>query len=305
MSPCYTAGYSWHAPKDLQTVAMASGALLCDIRYKPYSPRPEWQQAALQASWGQEYIWLPEFGNCARFSRDPSAPIEIADYAAGKARLLAILATRPAILFCACHHIEKCHRGVLALDLKIDGIPSKEVEWPPRPPGVYWDRTLKREVLDRLAKLERWAEQNPAAMDAEPPASLDALRLKYIEAEEVIAEVAKREELVVETLSAWSRERGLDEDVVLAVVRRMRVAGQLVGDYADNPLAGGWWHWYRLKGWVKNAAQDESRSRVDGGCSAPGDAAGGALERDAAGAAHDKPGEPRNGLDRAAFDIFF
>lgn len=120
MHTLYTLGYAgWHI-NGVKSTAQELGAFVADIRVKPWSQNPMFQQESLKRELGGGYVHIPELGNVGY----KSGVIEIVDLAQGLNRLQQGLLKRPVILLCACYHHEKCHRHYVAEAAKrmIEGV---------------------------------------------------------------------------------------------------------------------------------------------------------------------------------------
>lgn len=155
----YTIGYQGHTPTSLVAALQEHGVLrLVDVRDTPWSPAPQWQQAALRhhaKTTGVAYLHVPQAGN-PREIRDRAKTL----LAAGRPRAEAVewalaqyrlhlrdtsgLVVRIAAqlqdgdcLLCACRDADRCHRSVLVKELEAerarrDGAPSVVVHIPAR-----------------------------------------------------------------------------------------------------------------------------------------------------------------------------
>lgn len=111
-SKLYTFGYHGKSVADLKTLAESLGAVVADIRLTPRSRIPQWNIRKMASALGEAcYRHLPELGNR---NYKNGGPIEIAELEPGLAKLWALLQASPVILVCACAHVEKCHRRVVA-----------------------------------------------------------------------------------------------------------------------------------------------------------------------------------------------
>ena len=108
----YTMGYRGWKPDVIRQFIVDHEALLIDIRYKPWSPHPQWRSHALKALVQPHYRWIQELGNKAY--RERPRRIEIADMDAGLGRLGAIAHEVPTVLLCGCPTLEECHRLTVA-----------------------------------------------------------------------------------------------------------------------------------------------------------------------------------------------
>jgi uncharacterized protein (DUF488 family) len=119
----YTFGYAGHDPAALHAIATEIDALLCDIRWTPFSKIPGWSGKDLQTRFGMQYLHVPAFGN--RAHRD--GLIEISGPSEGIATVCDCLTVGPVILMCACRRFETCHRATVADLLKGAGLGSSEL----------------------------------------------------------------------------------------------------------------------------------------------------------------------------------
>jgi rhodanese-related sulfurtransferase len=112
VNPVFTIGYTgWHPP-DLAAAVTSRGAVLVDVRFRPFSRSPAWLQGALVDLVGEEnYVECREFGNV---NYNTGGPIHIADAKAGLAKVAPILQERPIVLLCACSQVATCHRTKVA-----------------------------------------------------------------------------------------------------------------------------------------------------------------------------------------------
>jgi uncharacterized protein (DUF488 family) len=145
-SKVYTIGYSGRTPEGVLAIMNElGGAVLVDVRFKPVSRfQPQWNGKSLANLLGPLYVPLPEFGNV----NYKEGPIEIADYAAGVAKLRAL--GKPAVLMCVCKDAATCHRTTLAGMLRADGF---EVEEVPAVGGASAPSKSKKPPKGRQAKL--------------------------------------------------------------------------------------------------------------------------------------------------------
>jgi hypothetical protein len=97
---------------------------LLDIRYAARSRVPHWNKGALQKLLGERYVHVPALGN-VRYKLGP--PIEIADYAAGRAAIEAC-EYHAVVLLCACADAATCHRSTVGDLLKADGYEVVEMD---------------------------------------------------------------------------------------------------------------------------------------------------------------------------------
>jgi hypothetical protein len=139
-SAIYTAGYQGRDRPGFLRQLGALGAALWDIRFKPCSPNPGWQQGALRRDYPR-YRHLGAWGN----RNYKAGPIEFADYEAGLAALREQLAAEPGtpvVLLCACKDAASCHRTALAERLRGEGYAVEELPAPAR------EATLQHTLFD-------------------------------------------------------------------------------------------------------------------------------------------------------------
>lgn len=111
MHKLYTLGYQLAVPDDV-LVLVRAGAVIVDTRLKAWSQRPQWRQSFLESLLGEEYVWVPEFGNVNY--NQPGGHIRINDIEAGMRRLEPLLEASPVVLICVCADELTCHRSVVA-----------------------------------------------------------------------------------------------------------------------------------------------------------------------------------------------
>ncbi len=120
----YTIGYSGWTPEQVEKAVRDLGAILVDVRMVPRTRwTPAFNSAALHARFGDQYVWLKQFGNVNY--KGTFEQIEIADFALGE-KMLADLSGLPfeggknVVLLCGCRDVNVCHRKVLAERLAQD-----------------------------------------------------------------------------------------------------------------------------------------------------------------------------------------
>jgi uncharacterized protein (DUF488 family) len=122
----YSFGYhGWR----LETVApqlLARGLTVVDIRLKPYSRTPEWNQKRLEAVLGPtHYLWLgASLGN----RNYKGGPIDIIDLDRGLQVLRTTIADgHTVVVMCMCPQVGECHRQVVLDQLRADGLTVVEL----------------------------------------------------------------------------------------------------------------------------------------------------------------------------------
>lgn len=104
----YTTGYQGLKLEVLEAFLEAHDCDLFDIRFKPWSPNPQYTKTAFAHRFGDRYHHLIELGN--RLYK--TASIEFVDFEAGVHAIEANL--RPVVLLCACADPSTCHRTAAA-----------------------------------------------------------------------------------------------------------------------------------------------------------------------------------------------
>jgi uncharacterized protein (DUF488 family) len=112
----YTIGYA-HPDAAIQVGQLMNQEhmLLVDIRYSPYSRwRPAWGHEALEATFGECYLWKQRLGNVNY--QHPELGIKLAEGHEDAAREVAKLLARgiSVILLCTCKNARTCHRSLVA-----------------------------------------------------------------------------------------------------------------------------------------------------------------------------------------------
>lgn len=109
MRKLYTYGYggSRTAEADLQSYVLAAGAVILDIRHKPFSRVPGMSGKALKVRFPGGYAHLPALGNL----NYQGGPIQLVDVEEGIRQVVWWLEVRPAVLLCGCKDAATCHRS--------------------------------------------------------------------------------------------------------------------------------------------------------------------------------------------------
>lgn len=103
----YTLGYTGHLPADVVAMVQATGALLVDVRFAPYSRwQPAWNERALGAVLGEDYVHVKALGN----ENYKGEGIVLHRPTEGVAYVVNRLHERDVVIMCACKHVETCHR---------------------------------------------------------------------------------------------------------------------------------------------------------------------------------------------------
>jgi uncharacterized protein (DUF488 family) len=106
MHKVLTFGYQGRRPQELLALADAEGAVVVDVRIKPWSRLPGWSQKALQELLGERYVWVRELGN----QDYKGTGVRLVDEEAGLAKVREMLESRPVILLCFESDETRCHR---------------------------------------------------------------------------------------------------------------------------------------------------------------------------------------------------
>ena len=137
MPKLFTIGYQdGCTPADLAGYLALFGAVVCDIRFTPWSQNPTWRREALQLRLGADYVYCHALGN--KNHRERNQPIVLFAPEAGLRQLAPILAQRPVILLCACREVTQCHRRVAAeflaaqLGVAVEHLPGNITRWAER-----------------------------------------------------------------------------------------------------------------------------------------------------------------------------
>ena len=110
MHTLYTAGYTGLRPNELKATAKRLGAVVADIRLRPFSRNPAWSRVNISQTLGDRYHHVQALGN----RNYKSGPIDLIDVEAGISLVGTLLETQPVILLCVCPNVEMCHRKTAA-----------------------------------------------------------------------------------------------------------------------------------------------------------------------------------------------
>jgi uncharacterized protein (DUF488 family) len=106
----YTAGYTGLRPNELKATAERLGAVVADIRFRPFSRNPAWSKVNVSKALGDRYHHVQALGN----RNYKSGPIDLIDVEAGISLVGTLLEKQPVILLCVCPNVETCHRKTAA-----------------------------------------------------------------------------------------------------------------------------------------------------------------------------------------------
>ena len=110
MHKLYTLSYSGLDVVDLDTWTQHLGAILLDIRFKPFSRDKRYGRDHLKHLLGDRYFHFPQLGN-ANYKGDT---VHIHKPSEGYPRLAKGLEGQSFILLCVCWNVEECHRKVVS-----------------------------------------------------------------------------------------------------------------------------------------------------------------------------------------------
>jgi len=122
----FTIGYQNITRKNLKHEIEQLDAALVDIRYVPFSRNPFWTLPQLQETFQDRYYHIKDFGNV----NYKGGPFKILNLEKGMKSFLSILNKYKAIfLLCSCKNFEKCHRSLIAEEIKTQlEIPCQEFD---------------------------------------------------------------------------------------------------------------------------------------------------------------------------------
>lgn len=124
----YTIGY--RALGGLSELVLAqhrTGAVVVDVRFRPYGFVRHWNRKSLAVALGDYYRWAEGFGNV---NYKGNGPIVLKDAAAGIELVKPLLAVGPVMLLCACEKARTCHRTAVAQVLVDTGLGREVVHFP-------------------------------------------------------------------------------------------------------------------------------------------------------------------------------
>jgi uncharacterized protein (DUF488 family) len=110
MHTLYTAGYTGLKPEELKATAERLGAVVADIRFRPFSRNPAWSKVNVSKALGDRYQHIQALGN----RNYKGGPIDLLGVEAGIGIVGTLLETQPVILLCVCTNVETCHRKTVA-----------------------------------------------------------------------------------------------------------------------------------------------------------------------------------------------
>ena len=128
----YTTGYlSGWTPDALAAAVVEHGAVLCDIRFMPRSRVPGWNRAQLERLMGVQYRHLKSLGN----QNYRGGEIDLVDLAGGLRQVETLFDEFDCVvLMCACRDLQRCHRRLVAEELRRQlGVQTAELQPPPGP----------------------------------------------------------------------------------------------------------------------------------------------------------------------------
>jgi uncharacterized protein (DUF488 family) len=117
----YTTGYAAQDINDLKPMLNALDALLIDVRLFPISELMRWRQIYLKALLREKYCHIAQLGS----RPDRTGVNQIQHLDLGLKILLSFHAS--AVLMCECADSKRCHRLVIAKELKSRGFEAEEL----------------------------------------------------------------------------------------------------------------------------------------------------------------------------------
>lgn len=128
----YTTGYSGKDFADLKPLIEMLDGVLVDIRFSPHSRRAEWTQSYLKLLLKNRYRHVPALGN--RTFKENKITIQNLPLGIKTVQSFGI----NAVLLCGCENFEKCHRAVIAAELRKLNIQTKELtSWKIIEPSLF------------------------------------------------------------------------------------------------------------------------------------------------------------------------
>ena len=118
----YTTGYAGKNINDLKPMLNTLDVVLVDVRFSPTSEIMFWRQVYLKTLLREKYHHVPQLGN--RAFREGKAQIQNLDLGI---KVLFSFNTS-AVLMCECADSKKCHRLVIAQELRRKGFDAEELE---------------------------------------------------------------------------------------------------------------------------------------------------------------------------------
>jgi len=139
----YTTGYlSGWTPDVLAAAVAEHGAVLCDIRFMPRSRVPGWNRAQLERLMGAQYQHIKALGNW-NYRGGEVALVDLADGLRQVEVLLEEFGS--VVLMCACRDLQRCHRRLVAEEVRRQlGVPTAELHPPPGPQMTLFDDSNRR-----------------------------------------------------------------------------------------------------------------------------------------------------------------
>ena len=123
-------GYArFESQKVVERIKEVDG-LLVDVRLEPYG-KSGFSRAELIQALGNQYLWIPEWGNLNYKPKDRAKGIQIADFEKGLERLNASIygGDIPSciVLMCGCDRAQSCHRIEVLRLLKANNLGLKTI----------------------------------------------------------------------------------------------------------------------------------------------------------------------------------
>jgi uncharacterized protein (DUF488 family) len=118
----YSTGYTGKDINDLKPMLSALDAVLVDVRFSTNSQVLHWRQTYLKLLLKHKYLHIPNLGN-RTFKEDK---ITIQNLQLGVETLLKL--DENAVIFCACEHVENCHRRYIIDELRKQNVEVEELK---------------------------------------------------------------------------------------------------------------------------------------------------------------------------------
>lgn len=135
----FATGYTGKDINDLKPLVMRLNSILVDIRFAPYSELMFWRRVYLKTLLGNKYLHIVNLGNRSFKEHEK---ISIQNLNLGLETLLSLNANL--ILFCVCAEAEKCHRRIIAEELKRRGIETTEItDWKNQKDNLHFVRNVR------------------------------------------------------------------------------------------------------------------------------------------------------------------
>jgi len=206
-----------HTIAELREVTLRLDAQLIDIRKDPHDRNPNYDGQRIQAAFPDRYHHIPEMGGLC-----VAEGVDI--LCSG-----AILERSDVIAFCTCPRANKCHRPAVAKELHRRRVPCKLTEWKdfPKPVGVRWDPEQRKEVVDGLCVLERWAAAHPDQMTDARWMKMRDVAFDYHWANCLVQVLGMTDGVTLSSVKHAATEFDTTAETLFAAIGRMEACGEL------------------------------------------------------------------------------